>query len=91
MRIIELFKPKKIKPMDHEKVFQALADFVQQEEVKKVVSTGKMDPGYYLLNPQIKISVYLNHQGDLEVRAESNGDNGFTEFKKKYSYGESGT
>lgn len=67
----------------HEKIFSALQEIAESKEIKQVLETSEVDePSYYLLNPQLKILIFLNREKELMVHVESNGANGFTEFKK---------
>jgi hypothetical protein len=67
----------------HEQIFSALKEIVESKEIKDVLQTSEVDKSsYYLLNPQLKILVFLNRDEEIIVSVGSNGSNGFTEFKK---------
>lgn len=70
----------------HEKIFNSMKEFIELDEVKKVLETSEVDePNYYLLNPQVKIMVFLNRKKEIMAKVESNGNNGFTTFEKTYA------
>lgn len=67
------------------KMHKAINDFVNSAEFKSVLSTSITDKkGFYLLNPQVKIIVYLDYEGNFNIDAQSNGE-GFAVYKLKIS------
>lgn len=69
----------------HEKIFNSMKEFIELDEVKKVLETSEVnEPNYYLLNPQVKIMLFLNREKEIIAKFESNGNNGFTTYEKTY-------
>ena len=68
-----------------QKILDSLKELVESESLIEVLETSKVhEENYYLLNPQIEIKLFLNRKIEIIATVKSNGDNGFTEFKKTY-------
>lgn len=67
-----------------------LADFIKTDEVQKLISECDTDQTFYsLLNPQIKVAVYIGSEKEIIASASSNSENGYREFRKKYDLNKS--
>lgn len=69
----------------HEKILESIKDFINQPEIKSVLSSSEVEtPSFYLLNPQLSLTFYLDRDMTLIAKANGNGNDGITEFKKSY-------
>ena len=67
----------------HQKILDSVKKLIESDEFKNVLQTSEIEePSYYLLNPQIKIVAFLNRNKEIILKVDSNGLNGFTEYKK---------
>jgi hypothetical protein len=69
----------------HKQILQILNEFIKEENLQTVLTTSLVDEeDHFIISPQLNIKIFIRNKNEIIANVESNGENGFTKYQKKY-------